>query len=43
MEPDTGSDEFYFEYKIRDPNGIVVDISRGWPVSEPAGGDPAGG
>jgi catechol 2,3-dioxygenase-like lactoylglutathione lyase family enzyme len=43
MEPDTGSDEFYFEYKIRDPNGIVVDISRGWPVSEPAGGDHSGG
>jgi catechol 2,3-dioxygenase-like lactoylglutathione lyase family enzyme len=39
MEPESGSSEFFFEYKIRDPNGIVVDISRGWPVAEPAGGD----
>ena len=40
MEPDTGSEGFYFEYKIRDPNGIVVDISRGWPGVEPSGGTP---
>ena len=32
----------YFEYKILDPNGIVVDIARKWPGlgdSEPAGTD----
>ncbi|MBI3302796.1 MAG: VOC family protein [Deltaproteobacteria bacterium] len=27
----------YFDFKVRDPNGILIDVGHGWPGAKPSG------